>query len=142
MTLFNEKQVVMNTIKTQSLSSTVNVQLKINSKDEWESWLFKVPSVEFQFDKIDLIIETIDTIRHEILLYTWLHEHKLVSLLFPMSSEIFAVEGWLSSVLFSFRMNSLNVLSICVVKWIFPMKINMQIHNFYPTLKFADGLRM
>ena len=43
----------------------------VNSEGEWESWLVKVPSIELEGSKVDasdLVIPTIDTIRHESLL--------------------------------------------------------------------------
>jgi dynein heavy chain 1 len=60
--------------------------LKVNSEGEWESWLLKVPSIELEGNKVDasdLVIPTIDTIRHETLLYTWLNEHKPLLLCGP-----------------------------------------------------------
>ena len=46
----------------------------------------KVPSIELEGSKVDasdLVIPTIDTIRHETLLYTWLNEHKPLLLCGP-----------------------------------------------------------
>lgn len=60
--------------------------LKVNPEGEWESWLLKVPSIELEGSKVDasdLVIPTIDTIRHETLLYTWLNEHKPLLLCGP-----------------------------------------------------------
>lgn len=63
-----------------------SVRLKVNGEGEWESWLLKVPSIELEPSKVDasdLVIPTIDTIRHETLLYTWLNEHKPLLLCGP-----------------------------------------------------------
>lgn len=60
--------------------------MKVNAEGEWESWLLKVPSIELESSKVDasdLVIPTIDTIRHETLLYTWLNEHKPLLLCGP-----------------------------------------------------------
>lgn len=46
----------------------------------------KVPSIELESHKVDasdLVIPTIDTIRHETLLYNWLNEHKPLLLCGP-----------------------------------------------------------
>ena len=42
-------------------------------------WQSKVPNVEVETHKVaapDVVIPTVDTVRHEVLLYTWLAEHK------------------------------------------------------------------
>jgi len=46
---------------------------------EWSPWITKVPQIEVETHKVaasDIAIPTVDTIRHESLLYTWLREHK------------------------------------------------------------------
>ncbi|CAF4243617.1 unnamed protein product, partial [Adineta steineri] len=71
---------IMNTIKNSNITSPADkslpiVDFEVNSEGEWESWLLKVPSIELEGSKVDasdLVIPTIDTIRHETLLYTWL----------------------------------------------------------------------
>jgi dynein heavy chain 1 len=53
---------------------------------EWHSWASKVPQIDVDTSKIagsDIVIPTIDTIRHENLLYTWLAEHKPLLLCGP-----------------------------------------------------------
>ncbi|CAF4574901.1 unnamed protein product [Rotaria sp. Silwood1] len=85
---------IMNTIKNHNISSPVDkslpiIDFEVNSEGEWESWLLKVPSVELEGSKVDasdLVIPTIDTIRHETLLYTWLNEHKPLLLCGPPGS--------------------------------------------------------
>ena len=82
---------VMNTIKNKSISSPADkslpiIDFEVNSEGEWESWLLKVPSIELEPHKVDasdLVIPTIDTIRHETLLYKWLNEHKPLLLCGP-----------------------------------------------------------
>jgi dynein heavy chain 1 len=56
---------------------------------EWSPWLAKVPQIEVETHKVaapDVVIPTIDTIRHETLLYTWLNEHKPLLLCGPPGS--------------------------------------------------------
>lgn len=56
---------------------------------EWSSWLTKVPQIEVETHKVaapDVVVPTIDTIRHESLLFTWLSEHKPLLLCGPPGS--------------------------------------------------------
>jgi dynein heavy chain 1 len=56
---------------------------------EWSPWLAKVPQIEVETHKVaapDVVIPTVDTIRHEALLYTWLREHKPLLLCGPPGS--------------------------------------------------------
>lgn len=42
-------------------------------------WSAKVPQIEVETHKVaapDVVVPTLDTVRHEALLYTWLAEHK------------------------------------------------------------------
>lgn len=42
-------------------------------------WSNKVPQIEVETHKVaapDVVVPTLDTVRHESLLYTWLAEHK------------------------------------------------------------------
>ena len=46
---------------------------------DWIPWSSKVPQVEVETHKVaapDVVVPTLDTVRHESLLYTWLAEHK------------------------------------------------------------------
>ena len=46
---------------------------------DWVPWSAKVPQVEVETHKVaspDVVVPTLDTVRHESLLYTWLAEHK------------------------------------------------------------------
>ena len=52
-------------------------------------WSSRVPQVEVETHKVaapDVVIPTIDTVRHESLLYTWLAEHKPMVLCGPPGS--------------------------------------------------------
>ncbi|RKP21941.1 P-loop containing nucleoside triphosphate hydrolase protein, partial [Rozella allomycis CSF55] len=56
---------------------------------EWVYWKTKVPLIEVDTQKVsqaDVIIPTVDTIRHEDLLYSWLSEHKPIILCGPPGS--------------------------------------------------------
>ncbi|CAF1453141.1 unnamed protein product, partial [Rotaria magnacalcarata] len=85
---------IMNTIKNNNIAPPTDrslpiIDFEVNSEGEWDSWLLKVPSIELEGSKVDasdLVIPTIDTIRHETLLYTWLNEHKPLLLCGPPGS--------------------------------------------------------
>lgn len=49
------------------------------SSGEWVPWQSKVPQVEVETHKVaapDVVVPTVDTVRHEALLYAWLAEHR------------------------------------------------------------------
>ena len=46
---------------------------------EWSPWASKVPKIEVETHKVgspDIVVPTLDTVRHESLLNTWLADHK------------------------------------------------------------------
>lgn len=56
---------------------------------EWIPWQSKVPQIEVETHKVaapDVVVPTLDTVRHEALLYTWLAEHKPLVLCGPPGS--------------------------------------------------------
>ena len=56
---------------------------------EWVPWLNKVPQIEIETHKVaspDVVVPTLDTVRHESLLYTRLAEHKPLVLCGPPGS--------------------------------------------------------
>lgn len=56
---------------------------------EWVPWQTKVPQIEVETHKVaapDVVVPTLDTVRHEALLYTWLAEHKPLVLCGPPGS--------------------------------------------------------
>lgn len=58
-------------------------------KAEWVSWQSEVPSVDINTHSItqtDVVIPTVDTVRHEDVLYSWLAEHKPLLLCGPPGS--------------------------------------------------------
>ena len=51
--------------------------------------IFRVPKIEVETHKVgspDIVVPTLDTVRHESLLYTWLAEHKPMVLCGPPGS--------------------------------------------------------
>ena len=75
---------------TQSFIALHNITtLQPSLKGEWLQWSNKVPKVDIETHKVaapDVVIPTVDTIRHECLLYTWLAEHKPMLLCGPPGS--------------------------------------------------------
>lgn len=56
---------------------------------EWSGWQTKVPTVEIETHLVtspDVVVPTIDTVRHEEVLYSWLSEHKPLMLCGPPGS--------------------------------------------------------
>ena len=56
---------------------------------EWSSWQGRVPKIEVETHKVgspDVVVPTLDTVRHESLLNTWLAEHKPMVLCGPPGS--------------------------------------------------------
>jgi dynein heavy chain 1 len=55
------------------------IDFEVNIHGEWLLWSNKVPQIEVETHKVaspDIVVPTLDTVRHESLLYTWLAEHK------------------------------------------------------------------
>ncbi|KAI3378322.1 hypothetical protein SNEBB_011029, partial [Seison nebaliae] len=68
--------------------SIIDYEVEIQS-GKWLPWSRRVPQIEIETHRIDapdVVIPTIDTVRHETLLYTWLHEHKPLLLCGPPGS--------------------------------------------------------
>ncbi|KAJ3290947.1 hypothetical protein HK104_006430 [Borealophlyctis nickersoniae] len=56
---------------------------------EWTPWTAKVPIIEIETHNVssaDVVIPTVDTVRHEEVLYSWLSEHKPLMLCGPPGS--------------------------------------------------------
>ncbi|PWN18755.1 cytoplasmic dynein heavy chain 1 [Microstroma glucosiphilum] len=69
-------------------SSLIDFDVLVNNA-EWFSWVSKVPSIEIETAKVssaDVVIPTVDTVRHEEVLYSWLSEHKPLMLCGPPGS--------------------------------------------------------
>ncbi|KAB7503496.1 Dynein heavy chain 11, axonemal [Armadillidium nasatum] len=65
------------------------IDYEVNINGEWVLWSAKVPVMEVETHKVaapDVVVPTVDTVRHEALLYTWLAEHKPLVLCGPPGS--------------------------------------------------------
>ncbi|XP_019877694.2 dynein heavy chain, cytoplasmic isoform X2 [Aethina tumida] len=65
------------------------IDFEVNINGEWSPWSNKVPQIEVETHKVaspDIVVPTLDTVRHESLLYTWLAEHKPLVLCGPPGS--------------------------------------------------------
>lgn len=63
--------------------------MQVTIQGEWVLWQSKVPQIEVETHKVaapDVVVPTVDTVRHEALLYTWLAEHKPMVLCGPPGS--------------------------------------------------------
>ena len=72
-------------IHCSSLLPTSQVTLE----GKWVAWSTRVPQIEIETHRVaatDLVVPTIDTVRHEHLLYSWLAEHKPIVLCGPPGS--------------------------------------------------------
>ncbi|XP_076178666.1 dynein heavy chain, cytoplasmic isoform X5 [Ptiloglossa arizonensis] len=74
-------------LPTQSNIPIIDFEVSIHG--EWLPWSNKVPQIEVETHKVaspDIVVPTLDTVRHESLLYTWLAEHKPIVLCGPPGS--------------------------------------------------------
>ncbi|XP_063712959.1 cytoplasmic dynein 1 heavy chain 1-like isoform X4 [Symsagittifera roscoffensis] len=65
------------------------IDFEATVEGEWQPWSNKVPQIEVETHKVgspDVVVPTLDTVRHEALLYTWLSEHKPLVLCGPPGS--------------------------------------------------------
>lgn len=65
------------------------IDYEVSISGEWSPWQAKVPQIEVETHKVaapDVVVPTLDTVRHEALLYTWLAEHKPLVLCGPPGS--------------------------------------------------------
>ncbi|KPM05539.1 dynein heavy chain, cytoplasmic-like protein [Sarcoptes scabiei] len=65
------------------------IDYEINLTGEWSLWQNKVPQIEIENHRVaspDVVVPTVDTVRHESLLNTWLKEHKPLVLCGPPGS--------------------------------------------------------
>ena len=73
---------------TSESSSLIDFDVSLPSA-QWTPWLSQVPSIEINTHSItqtDVVIPTLDTVRHEDVLYSWLAEHKPLILCGPPGS--------------------------------------------------------
>lgn len=65
------------------------IDYEVTVQGEWSLWSAKVPKIEVETHKVaspDVVIPTVDTIRHEALLNTWLRDHRPLVLCGPPGS--------------------------------------------------------
>lgn len=68
--------------------SLLDYDVQVNN-GEWASWQARVPVIEIEPQAVtasDVVVPTIDTVRHEEVLYSWLSEHKPLMLCGPPGS--------------------------------------------------------
>jgi dynein heavy chain 1, cytosolic len=69
-------------------SSLLDYDVQV-SNSEWVAWQTRVPSIEIDPHAVtasDVVVPTLDTVRHEEVLYSWLSEHKPLMLCGPPGS--------------------------------------------------------
>lgn len=69
-------------------STLIDYDVQVASGD-WIAWSSKVPVIEIEAHAVtasDVVVPTVDTIRHEEVLYSWLSEHKPLMLCGPPGS--------------------------------------------------------
>jgi dynein heavy chain 1 len=69
-------------------ASLIDYDVQVSS-GEWIEWQSKVPSIEIEAHSVtaaDVVVPTMDTVRHEEILYSWLSEHKPLLLCGPPGS--------------------------------------------------------
>ncbi|KAJ3019014.1 UNVERIFIED_CONTAM: hypothetical protein HDU68_010891 [Siphonaria sp. JEL0065] len=69
-------------------SGVIDFDVNINT-GEWVAWNTRVPTIEIESHNVssaDVVIPTVDTVRHEEVLYSWLSEHKPLLLCGPPGS--------------------------------------------------------
>lgn len=62
---------------------------QVTLEGKWNAWSTRVPQIEVETHRVaaaDLVVPTVDTVRHEHLLYSWLAEHKPIVLCGPPGS--------------------------------------------------------
>lgn len=69
-------------------SSLIDYDVQV-ATGEWISWQSRVPVIEIEAHAVtasDIVVPTVDTVRHEEVLYSWLSEHKPLMLCGPPGS--------------------------------------------------------
>ncbi|KAF9072690.1 dynein [Rhodocollybia butyracea] len=69
-------------------SSLIDYDVQV-SNGEWAAWQGRVPTIEIEAHAVtaaDVVVPTMDTVRHEEVLYSWLSEHKPLMLCGPPGS--------------------------------------------------------
>ncbi|VDB95435.1 unnamed protein product [Peniophora sp. CBMAI 1063] len=85
---FLAKQTGIDLPPLQPGSSLIDYDVQVGSGD-WAAWAGKVPQIEIEPHAVtasDVVVPTMDTVRHEEVLYSWLSEHKPLMLCGPPGS--------------------------------------------------------
>jgi dynein heavy chain 1, cytosolic len=81
---------MLNIVEGQTGVPYILIDFEVNIEDgEWVLWKRKVPTVKIDPQKItdaDVIIPTVDTLRHQEILCSWLSEHRSFLLCGPPGS--------------------------------------------------------
>jgi dynein heavy chain 1, cytosolic len=88
---FGQYVAALTTASTPMLSETTSlIDFDVSlPRADWTQWQSQVPSIEINTHSVtqtDVIIPTLDTVRHEDILYSWLAEHKPLVLCGPPGS--------------------------------------------------------
>ncbi|KJH46392.1 ATPase family protein [Dictyocaulus viviparus] len=65
------------------------IDFEVQLSGDWQPWISRVPVMEIESHRVaaaDIVVPTIDTVRHEMLLSAWLSEHKPLVLCGPPGS--------------------------------------------------------
>ena len=82
------KQTAVDLPLLTSGGSLIDYDVQINTGD-WVAWQSRVPVVDIDAHAVtasDVVVPTVDTVRHEEILYSWLSEHKPLMLCGPPGS--------------------------------------------------------
>lgn len=75
--------------KLPGCESIIDFEVSLDKDGDWVPWKKKVPTIEIDPHKVtdaDLIITTVDTLRHQEVLCSWLSEHRPFILCGPPGS--------------------------------------------------------
>ena len=67
------------TISLPEAKGSPVLDYQVSIEGEWVPWASQVPQMDVETHKVgspDIVVPTIDTVRHEQLFYTWLADHK------------------------------------------------------------------
>ncbi|PWN49680.1 cytoplasmic dynein heavy chain 1 [Violaceomyces palustris] len=70
-------------------ASLIDFDVSLGATTDWMPWQSRVPTIEIETSAVssaDVVIPTVDTVRHEDVLYSWLSEHKPLMLCGPPGS--------------------------------------------------------
>ncbi|ELK01220.1 Cytoplasmic dynein 1 heavy chain 1, partial [Pteropus alecto] len=140
-------------ITTVPLPAAPNVPIidyEVSISGEWSPWQAKVPQIEVETHKVaapDVVVPTLDTVRHEALLYTWLAEHKPLVLCGPPGSgktmTLFSALRALPDMEYRRTPNGVVLAPVQLGKWLvlFCDEINLPDMDKYGTQRVISFIR-